>query len=157
MAEDQVVKGGVCWFNVAMNRTYLGTEVYIKTVPEVEAFIKSFGNGEYDNIDAYGRSWLPVGNSVLNVYRLNKDITGIFTINRVSEDFGDSPKDGRTNLSFLRLVGIGSPEGVRFIIVGPASKKYLRLLASEMTEAVKKLITDYVVPVHINLRISSLE
>ena len=157
--QDSVVKGGVCWFEMSINRTPGGTEFYFKSVPELEKYVASFGDGSYDLLDAYGREWLPIGNDELKVYRIKKDVPGGsgYTFNKVAEPLGVVSREGIINLSFLRLVGIGSPTGVRFSVPGPSSKSGLKQMSEDTIDYVKKFIQDYIIPVHLNLRISSLE
>lgn len=151
---EQVVKGGVCWFEFGLKRGLKGLEVSVKTLPEVEAFVKSLGDGKFDPVEAYGRSWYPLGHP-LNVYRLETDVQSAgFTLLNVTEGF-KIYKTNKINLSFLRLVGIGSPAGVRFGTEGVHSRQFLKDIGVSIVNETRSLIHDYITPVHVNLRISS--
>lgn len=155
---QSVVKGGVCWFDLAIDRGPKGLEVYVKTDPRVEDFIKALGSGKKDTIDVYGRSWFSLTQGKdLEIHQLERNVqSGTYTLDAVTEPF-NSARDGRTNLSFLRIVGIGDPQGIRFGITGPFSKSHVRELMGDVINETRSLIRDYIVPVHINLRISSQE
>lgn len=153
-----VNKSGICWAEFSFNRHSRGLEIFVRTVPEIESFIKSLGSGKVDPSEAYGREWFPIGAQVLMINRTDsKDVVGPgWTISRVAEPFSN-PKENKVNLSFLKIVGVGSPEGVRFGANGPFAKDYVRDLSQSIVRETSNLIKSYIVPLHINLRISSQE
>jgi hypothetical protein len=157
---DQVVKGGKTWFEVALGRNANGLTVYVRTDPAVEAFMKNLGNGKTDNVTAYSDTWASLDGSALLSYRVEKNFSpeGKFTLLNVGEPLriGDT-KTGKVNISFLRLVGIGSPSGVQFGITGPVSRQYVSDLKSSLVLSVKELIREYIAPIHIVLRVTSQE
>lgn len=159
---EEVTKGGKCYIEIDMDRAPAGLVIRVKAVPEVEEFMKGLGNGAADNVQLYGKDWFPIDRSMTNtVYniddRADAVVTPTYCINRVVEPLINS-RDNRFNLSFLRLVGISSPQGVNFTIATPFSKPYVRgTLSPRISEECKNLLRDFIVPLHINLRISSLE
>lgn len=159
MAEElEVVKGGVCWIELALNRGPRGLVVHVKTVPEIEEFMKALGDAK-DAVEVYGRSWQPhAPTRDLEVYRQNNSLTGdqplSYTISKPCEPLVDL-KVERVNLSFLRFVGVGDPQGVCFVITEPFSEPYVTKLSRMLVLECKHFVQDFIVPVHINLRISS--
>lgn len=161
MAEAEVgavVKGGVCWFEMSISRGARGMEVFVRAAPQIEQFMKDLGKGEKENVAMYGRDWVSLDATDLMVYAVTKTFTtpNTYTIGRASEGF-ENVKDGKINLTFLRLVGIGEPAGVRFLITDPVSKQYMKRIAGSVIQEVKNFVRDFIVPVQINLRISSQE
>src|SRR5688572_17884672 len=153
---QQVVKGGVCWFEIGGERTRGGLKIYVKADPRVEDFVKTLGNGRKDSIEVYGRSWIPVAPSkVIEVYQMEKNLmSDSYTLSAPAETF-KAPSCGRVNLSFLRIVGVS--DGLQFGMMGPYSKPYIRESFSDITREVRSLVRDYIAPIHINFRISSQE
>lgn len=159
MSEDlnaQIMKSGVCWFEMTIGRNKKGIELFVRATPELESFMASMGSGDTDDITAYGRDWCS-DISKLRVYRITKDVAlGTFSLARVCEPLdGANQRDLRVNLSFLRFVGIGEPAGITFTVIGPFSKAYITKLSASISAEVKELIRQYIVPVQVNLRISS--
>lgn len=154
---QRVVKGGVSWFELAIERGPKGLEIYAKADPRVEDFVKALGSGKTDGIEVYGRSWYPLAGKDLFIHQLERNLTSSeYTLDAVSESF-KSQRDGRVNLSFLRIVGIGDPQGIRFGLTGPFSKTHVREMLTNVIGETRSLIRDYIVPIHINLRITSQE
>lgn len=154
---QRVVKGGVCWFDLAIDRGPKGLEIFVKTDPRVEDFVKSLGTGKKENVEIYGRTWYSLAGKPLEVWHMEKALlSSLYTLDGVTEPF-KSPRDGRVNLALLRVVGVGSPEGARFGISGPFSKTHVREVMGDVINETRNLIRDYIVPIHMNLRISSQE
>ena len=159
---DSVVKGGICWFELSIERGKGGLELFVRADPRIEEFMTSLSGGKKDGIDLYGKSWFPVGGKEIQVYRLETELPNLeetprnYVLSHPAEDL-EFPRNDQVNLSFLRFVGIGSPEGIRFGITGPFSKEYVRKLSSTILTEVRNLVKEFIVPIHINLRISSQE
>lgn len=156
---SEVKKSGVVWAEVNFARAKNGLEIHVKTDERIEEFFKSLAyNGEHDDIAMYGREWLPAKlGGDLRVYRYEKELSGnriSYTVTRPAEGI-ENNREGVLNLSFLRLVGISSPEGVRFVIAGPYSKDYVSRISKQISTEVRNIIREYIVPVAINFRISS--
>lgn len=155
----EVKKGERIWAQVALDRISSGLEVWVKTDPAVEEFISSLAEGKKsDPLEGYGRSWESVkGKPPIKVYRLDQPIPN--TAGYQIQEIGGpiiSPKTGQVNLSFLRFVGIGG-EGITFFLPGPIPKKTVIGMRDEILQAIRSLVKDYIVPIHIVLRLSSQE
>lgn len=155
---QRVVKGGVCWLDVVPNRCPKGLALYVKADPRIEDFVKSLGSGKTDTIDVYGRSWFSLTSGKdLEIHQFERNIqSDRYTLDAVTEGFR-SQRDGRVNLSFLRIVGIGDPQGVKFGILGPFSKPHVKESLQNIIAETRSLILDYIAPIHLNLRITSTE
>lgn len=159
---DSIVKGSVTWFEMEIDRTRKGQNglvFFVRTEPRIEELMRTLGRGT-DTIEAYGKTWFPVdqGQSI-DVYRLERDNVSSpqYTINAPSEGL-ISTKDGRLNLSFLRFVGTSSPNGIKFGVEGIYTRDYVKeKLRPLILTQVRNFVQDYLVPFHINLRISSQE
>lgn len=162
LTTGNVTKGDICWFTMSITRGKEGLVVYVKVDPRIESFMASLGAGQKELAETYGAEWYPIGEKPLEVYSLFRDIkqSGNYTISVPGSSFTFRDKktgDEKINLAFLRLVGIGSPEGVTFGMAGPFSRDYIRDIQTSVPKQVKSLIQEYVLPVNINLRISSQE
>jgi hypothetical protein len=158
MIVDEVIKGGKTWFELAIGRNGNGMTMFLRTDPEVEAFMRNLGNGKMDGISAYSDYWTSLTGTPLNVYRLEKNFESSprFSIGNPGESLR-LEKGGKVNISFLRLVGVGSPAGVQFGISGPVSRQYITDTRLLIVQAVRELIKEYIAPIHIVLRITSQE
>jgi hypothetical protein len=155
MNVGEVRKGGITWFELTVGRHFHGLEVHAKVVPQVEEFVKALGDGSTEYSDMFDRAWFPLkGDDRLKVYVVKDLIASNYTIGRPGSEF-KYPKDMRINLSFLRLVGIGSPSGVRFGVEGPYSPAYSKALFGEVMAATRTFIMDYIVPFNVSFKIST--
>jgi hypothetical protein len=156
---QEVIKGGKCCFELSIERGPKGLILFVRAMPEVENFIKSLCDGGVDPVEMYSREWFSVDVAKpVYIHRLERDIptaSSSYTIAHPGEPLRS--KEGKYNISFLRIVGIGSPEGVTFGVAGPFSKEFIRIFMEGACKEVRTLISEYIVPVHINLRISSQE
>lgn len=158
MQNLEVVKSGICWFELGVGRGSKGLEISLKAVPQLEEFFQGLSGGKKDPIELYGRNWSSGDNRDLEIYGLQRDLqleNANYFVNRPTEPLEEDGRGSRLNLSFLRLVGISDPQGVKFVISGPYSKEYTRVLTARIGAETRNLIRDFVVPVYINLRISS--
>jgi hypothetical protein len=157
----EVSKSGICWLDGSLTRGKEGLEINVRTVPEVELFMKELGD-RTDNVEAYGKSWVSLNGEPLMIYRMNKDIfegdskPRSYDLARVSESM-INPRDGKINLAFLRIVGISSPDGIRFGVKGPISSRYIKELKDDILVEMKNFLRDFIVPVQYNIRVSSQE
>lgn len=154
---DRVSKGGECWLELTIDRKSKGTELWVRTDPRVEEFIRSLAEGEevYDSLDHYGSNWRVVDKPI-SVFRLNREIdTQSYVLSLIGGSLVNTR--GGVNISFLRFVGVGTPEGVRFSVTGPINRDYIRTIKDNILTGSRQLFRDYIVPVHINLRVTSTE
>ena len=153
-----VSKGGISWVEFSLGRNLKGLEVFVRAAPEIEAFIKSLGNGKTDPIENYGTEWFPISTETLTVHRTDKSpVYGdSWTLDNPGESIVNHKELGlKVNLSFLKLVGVGSLEGIRFGVKGPFGKNFIEQYGRDIVAETKKLVQQYIVPVHVNLKIFS--
>ena len=149
-----------------------GLSVTVKTDPIVEDLIRSMGSGEYVDVKTIGRYWVPLTkDTVLNVYligglnglqqakhgwyRLDKPacpITERTTVNGVTGQV-----DLVSNLSFLRLVGIGEQEGVTFGVKGVHTEDAIIEMHSKIKLALKDFCQSYMKPISLNMMMVTQE
>lgn len=159
MSEVQVNKGDVCWFELSVGRNSKGLDIFVKADVKLEEFFKG-QMGQSESVSIYGREWINSDpDKDLETYKISKSLTSAsmaltYTLTEVSTPL-ESLRDGRINLSFLRLVGISNPGGIRFSIAGPYSKDYIKRISTSIGKEVREFVKEYVVPVHVNLRITS--
>lgn len=154
---EQIVKGGICWVELSIGRTSKGLEVWVKAVPEIEQFCKAQSDSKKDGVEVYARGW--ISDKPLEAYRFKANLAeqGYSLIYVGGSLDVQTSEDGRVNLSFLRLVGISEPEGVKFTVAGPFSREYLDRIGQGIIQQLRTFVRDYIVPVQVNLRISSTE
>ena len=154
---DQVVKGGVTWLEISIGRTPKGMNIWVRSESMIEEFMKNLGDGHKDRLVDY-RGWVPFeSDKNLSLWRLNKDvISTTYALNNIGESFPLSG-NGKVNLSFLRFVGISEPAGIKFLVPDPFSESYIRKLGPSIIQECKKFVAEYILPININLRISSHE
>lgn len=164
-----VIKGGVCWFDLTLDRGKKGLEFFLRADPRIEDFMKSLGGASpLEAVEMYGREWYPTSGKPLLIYAMERDLppSPTYTLSKPAEPFRNptsssreislnASASNRLNLSFLRLAGISNPDGFSFGVYGPFSEPYISQLSKEIVVEVRNIIRDYIVPVHINLRISS--
>jgi hypothetical protein len=159
---ETLVKGGICWFTMSITRGKNGLIIYTKTDPRIEDFFQSLGQGQKEPPEAFGPDWYAI-NKPLHVHGYYKALPTMpieYSVNMPGGPFTIRDKNRPievVNISFLRLIGIGSPEGVSFGVVGPFSRDYIRETQGKILRQVRNLVQEYVLPVNINLRISSQE
>lgn len=154
---ETLVKGGECWMQISIDRVPKGLKVYVKADPRVEEFIVSVSYATPVVLETYGRNWF--GHDPLNplkIYSIEKEVpnTG-YVLNNVCGPLID--RNGNANLSFLQFVGVSAPEGIKFMISGPFEAGYVKGLSAKVLTSARMLFKAYIVPMHLNLRISSTE
>lgn len=153
---EEVQKGGECWLQLSIARRAKGLEIFAKADPRVEEFIIALSvNGDYDQLEMLSRNWYSLDpEKPIQVYRLEKDLKPYVLLS-----VGASVRDkfGNPNLSFLQFVGLSKPEGIKYGVAGPFNRSYARALSSDIAQSCRDLFKDYIVPIHINIRISSQE
>lgn len=156
----ELMKGGECWLDLAPRRGPKGLVIHVKADPRIEDFARSLGNGTKGDIAGYGRRWFPVNPGIIEVYHMAEDFPATaYTLDAVGDELRPRrfAAGGRVNLSFLRVAGIGDPQGIQLGLTGPFSKPYVREMMADVVTETRSLIRDYVVPIHLNLRITSTE
>ncbi len=154
--ETDILKGGEDWGSIMVDRRSKGVEVWAKLDPKVEELIQSAseGQGSYTTaLESFGRNWVgmePTPN--IKIYTLERPLDGAtYTLGAVCGAFKDGK--GRVNLSFLTMAGIGKPEGVRFMILGPAQESQVTEFGKNIVKETRTFLREYLVPVHIGINI----
>lgn len=155
---------------IELARSWRGFSVRIKTTPEVEEFVKSFGTGEAYDVRMYGRHWKPQGGGMkdFNVYHLdsNRDpgimVTpdgGLFDISHPGFPLLTSNNGSKQtlNMSFLRLVGSSQGSGVTFTMKDVCNLDILNDLKNRITLASEAFYTRYLKPVNFTVTICTQE
>lgn len=160
--ESEAIKGSHCWLELSMERNIhkhaKGLIMRLKGDPRLEDFMRDLSGAETENVSLYGRYWHPIKPDLeLRAYKLPKgalnDMPGV-AFNQLGADLR-STLDGTLNLSFLRLVGIGSPDGIRFELSRPTSVTFARAVSGDLTRQTVNFVREYISPMAINLRITS--
>lgn len=155
---EKVSKGGECLFELSIDRKASGVEVWVRADPRVEEFMKSIPPEDapaIDLLESITKNWVSVG-APLSLYNLGRDLdTAHYTFSSVGGSMTGYKQPG--NIAFLRFVGAGSPEGVRFMITGPISRDHIRTFKDAILNASRQFLRDFIVPVYINLRVTSTE
>lgn len=154
--ESEINKGGINWGHVSVDRRSSGVEVWARLSPEVEELIKSSseGGGTYTNgIESFGRNWVGIAPSKdLKVYSLERSLdTATYTLGGICGPLKDSKN--RVNLSFLTIVGIGQPNGVRLLMKGPAQAEQVIEFGRGVQKSINYFLREYLIPVHIGINI----
>jgi hypothetical protein len=155
------------------DRNRIGLVLRIKARPEVEQYMSALAKGNYSPVDAHGDGWYncnPKGNP-LEVYDTEVAIDAAnksYTLSAVSQALITTPedrqgrlniaaghRDAQINLSFLKLVGISSEEGVTVGLAGAYSADYVNKVRNLLGPTVRQFLQDYLVPITINLSIVS--
>ena len=129
----------------------------VRVIPMMETFIKGLGNGEARPSSAYpnAKLWLPLNpeSPPLMVYQIAPlPPRSGYRLDCVGMDF---EVEGLINLSFLRLVGLSKPEGVKFRINGVYSEERLLQLGDRIGSAVESLYKDYLNPIDLSVVVHS--
>jgi hypothetical protein len=141
---------------LALKRTREGVSLEVKTVPAIEEFFRSMGNGNQQSVNYWGKSWQSFDGSELCVWdsqylvtpsnnRLDILSAGQPLVRSYIND--DNKISEVVNMSFLRLVGIGGTNGVKFLIKGMvASTTELEDIRNKLVNAGKQFCVEYLAP-----------
>jgi len=154
--DREFTKDGLSWGRVSVKRGSNGIEVWAKFDPTVEDLIKSActGGGTYTQpMEALGRQWRGMDPTPeIKVYELERSLDGAtYTLSNVCGPIKDNK--GRTNLSFLLMEGIGSENGVRFVIGGPVQAEQVSEYGKNVVKDIGRFLREYLVPINIDINI----
>lgn len=145
---------------IKLRRAQKGLTVTIRTAPEIEDLIRSWGEGDPSDIKLYGRHWTPLEEgTALLVYPIEKSPgplqheKGVYRLDTPGCPLWTPPN--QVNLSFLRLVGISS--GVAFRVAGVFETDQLRDLEEHIKFAVKRFYVAFMKPVTLTLTLMTKE
>lgn len=154
-------KSGQTPIEVIIARTGAGVRLTVKTLPEIEAFMKDLGGGRRVDAASYGRAWKPLkAGEILEVYELTERVVipsdGI-TPYRIDYVGYPIEHEGYVNLGFLRLVGSSEGIGASFYLKGVYSTPGLRQMKEKIAAASKAFFVDYLRPVNMTIKVSTQE
>jgi hypothetical protein len=142
---------------IVLSRTKDGVIFQIKASDFVENFMRSLGNGTLEEVELSGTAWGPLTQTSLKVYNASPEsLTTMESQVRYqlsapgSKLISGANYDGQVfyNLSFLRLVGISSPDGVRFLLRNTVlNHEGLLDLRDKLTQLCKQFHTDFIRPI----------
>lgn len=144
----------------------VGIVLTIKADPELETYMQALSKDRRMEVAAFGDMWYNCGSDeALEVYTIDEQLNSrIYSFTNVALPLLITQNnDGRlrlntepdeiVNLSFLKLVGIGKPEGITLGVAGAYSRQYVQSLQKKLPEATDAFLRDHLVPVTINLSI----
>ena len=157
--EAEVMKGGesVLWMKISQKKD--SVHLHLKAHPIVEDFFRELSTGKEDTVVSRGEGvWFGVENKDLKIYRLNQsgmggsgyslDADG-YRLTTIPDGIGGTS----ANLSFLRIKGISSPNGVVLGVFGVMSFSARRQLKEVTKTGISRFVRDYLIPVTIELDI----
>lgn len=169
------------WFEIDISRgpitgaqrNTIGLTVHVRADSAVEEFFRQQSGDRKAGLDYFGRGWVPLTKGdVIEAYICERLPTNQFSLGRYTVDAVSMPlltnsravrgDDGgaqlnTVNLSFLKLAGISSPEGVKFGITGAYSLEYIGNLNRQLVAEAKQFLMDYITPVNVKLKLISKE
>lgn len=168
MSDMTLLKRGETVIYTRFTRSKGGIRLFIKTHPSIEDLMQGWAQGEKVSIAEYGgRNWKPIDpKTKLMVWHIpnKKEPVNLGTFQstisnpggplwRTPKEVGAGTNVGEVNFSFIRLVGVGEPEGVSFDINGAHSLEYLKDLNSKFKDAGKRFFQDYLLPVDLSVSV----
>lgn len=154
--DAELSKSGVSWGSISVDRRSKGQNIWVRLDPKVEELIQSAseGGGYTNSLESFGRTWVGIDPTPnIKCYALDRSLDGpTYILSNVCGPIKDSK--GRTNLSFLTFCGIGKPDGVRFLILGPVQAENVKEYGKNIVRDITCFLREYLVPVHIGINIS---
>jgi hypothetical protein len=171
--EAEISKGGVEQLQFQVRRGDKGLILFVKTHPDIEAFMRSLGSGEVYPTTKWSREWKRIGGDDLLAYDLTEKITlqpygtgQYYCIDRVGGAPWESRiitqagrnvnLDGVVNLSFLRLQGV-STQGVAFAFGGVYKSDEAIKFVEDIKQAARTFYLNYLKPVNVIVTLSTQE
>lgn len=168
MDDVVVAKTGGMSISTVLSRDRSGLRLTVRTIPQVEDFIKGLGLGELVDVKTCGKHWIPLGQEPLYAYRLETDIKSIplpsgdvASFARLGNPLYEiaTRSEGRTtgtvNLAFLKLVGIESE--VSFGLKGVFSTEDVRMINGKLQMALDAFYRAYLKPFSCSIQIITQE
>ena len=153
------------------NKNRVGLILQVRARPDVEEYLRGLADGRRVLVEAMGDAWVNCtpNTGALEAYDLELNANSrLYTLSAVGagliidENINGQLRnriaqnnDERINLSFLRLVGIGNPDGISVGLLGAYSHDYVMKVKNILPQAVKQFLQDYLVPITVNLQIVS--
>ena len=161
--ESSTSLGGEPVIHIYLKRHLDGLRVTVKTTPDVEEFFRELCGGVPEAVRNYGRNWTPLGPEPLTCWSPNARPIYVpenepFVLDKVGASLTGKditgPYGERINLSFLRLVGVSSPEGVTFTVQTVLSKEELvGKLSKTLQTACKNFYEGFIAPAEVSITV----
>lgn len=162
MSVESAVQNNV--ISTRLQRHKNGLLLKVKVAPEVEEFFKSFGQAA-ENVRDYGAAWLDPKDKPGEpakvplkawCYRTNGNtMYDMESLGQLLQVVNRGRGIQLTNISFLRLVGASSDDGVSIVIDTIISFSEMKRLSDEITQACANFYGDYIKPVNFDTFIDS--
>lgn len=166
------------WISLSMSRgpirgplrNVVGCVVHVTADPSIEEFMKNVSRGEVDDPARYDARWYSIPpETPLRVYSFNAQAVGmknqtygldwlgsdLIIPQKQRNDLGLVETKQLANLSFLKLVGISNPEGVKFGVHGAFGEEQVRNVSKILLTETKKFLREFIVPADVNWQIIS--
>lgn len=163
MGEGLIEKDGRS-IKFSLHRTAKGLLIRVTADEAFEDLFREASGGQAQSVNAWGRWWTSLDpNDQIACYSLAGGFpeTGEFPGGTYTVGAPGHPliMDGNViNLSWLRLRGLSSPEGVAFFVRGVFSTNLVREeLPQKIKSAIKQLYIDFLRPVDMSISISIKE
>ena len=165
---SDLVKSDETVIQCVFERNREGVKFSVKVSPQIEDLIQSWGNGDKQQVQVYGRYWSPIPTGRdLSVWSLNVN-PGLVGVSESLAFRIDQPATGLllppagrveiVNMSFLRLVGASEGDGVTFGVKGVAwSPNEARRVCGLIKEASRVFYVNYLKPVHVVVQVVTRE
>jgi hypothetical protein len=137
-----------------------GVLVNVKLDPSIEAFFRRWGGDIKEPVTYHGPIWTPVKPKIdpsLEVWNYNPtsdDEPPPYSLYRAGYPLIEN---GQANISFLRLVGAGTPDGVSFVCDMVVSRPELERTANKLIRASELFYQEYIQPVGLRLSVKTEE
>ena len=153
-----ILKSGDKAISTVVRRSSKGLELNVRLHEAVEEFFRASAGEEIVPVDLFGRKWLsPEKLQVYDLPESMKDAVAIsdkayYRLDRPGTDLIGVNSTGQRyiNMSFVRLVGASSEDGVTFHISGVFEKDDVISLAGAITEAGNIICKKYIYPMIIS-------
>ena len=154
MSETSVVVGGETVLSMGLRRTDDGIDIHVTASPKIEAFFKRWSGGLQEDSRTYGRMW--TSKDPLKLWSFPRDGT-IRDIYTLWYPCGPLEEDGQLNMTFLRMVGISEPGGIRYTCEQVASTESLEKVCFQMKRAGRRFYSEFIEPVHMQVNITTVK
>lgn len=163
---------GDTWLDISISRGSvahpskgsMGMVIAVKADPRVEEFIKTLGDGQTRSMrENYHDKWIPFNTSDFQIYNFSNNNVASYASRPYVLTFpGGSPRVSKQenpgqadkiNLSFLRVAGIGSPEGIKFGFRDAYSEPFARMFGQEAISHVGNLLKENLLGFNLNFKL----
>lgn len=147
-------RGSEVKIKISLKRVRAGLQVHVQGSSNVEDTIRDLsvqfrppGEPETVPIKHYGVDWLAPPGKELTAYAgdFSRITSPTFTLVGLGANQMIT-EDGQANLSFLRLIGMSSPEGVSFTVRGLFLRHTVERIMNSLSKAAKEFYEEVLKP-----------